>query len=59
MFKVHQLINGIDLADGGAQRVVRDLHEGLMANGIQSHLVSLQACKSDEVPAMTLVAYWN
>lgn len=53
MFKVHQVINGIDLNDGGAQKVVRDLHEGLIARGISSHLVSLQDCKGGDIPQNT------
>lgn len=53
MLRVHQVINGIDLADGGAQRVVRDLHDGLLSRGIDSRLVSLQTCKSDDVPEKT------
>jgi len=53
MLRVHQIINGIDLSDGGAQRVVRELHEGLLSRGIDSRLISLQACKGDDIPPRT------
>ncbi|MBI6630254.1 glycosyltransferase family 4 protein [Pontibaca salina] len=42
--RIHQIINGFDVADGGAQRMARELHRGLRAQGIDAHLVALETC---------------
>ena len=39
--RVHHIINNVELKKGGAQRVVRQLHEGLRSQGIDSRLVAL------------------
>ena len=39
--RVHHIINNVELKKGGAQRVVRQLHESLRSQGVDSHLVAL------------------
>lgn len=49
--RVFQIINSIDLKRGGAERMARSLHGQLQSEGIEAHLVSLEAFGVGEVPA--------
>lgn len=49
--KVHHIINDIGLQNGGAQRVVRQLHHALRKDGIDSRLVAL-CHPTDDVSAV-------
>ena len=44
---VHHIINNIELDKGGAQRVARQLHEGMLAKGVDSRLVALCGCQEN------------
>lgn len=39
--RVHHIANDVGLENGGAQRIVLQLHEGLIARGVASHVVAL------------------
>lgn len=47
--KIHHLINDIRLQNGGAQRIVRQLHGGLLAQNVESYMVAL--CHEADGPA--------
>lgn len=51
--RVHQIINSIAHDRGGAERVVRDLHRGLLSAGLDSRLVSLESCALTNLEAAT------
>ena len=44
---IHHIINDALLENGGAQKIVRHLHEGNLANGLESRLVALVGRKSE------------
>lgn len=49
--KVHHLINHLGAHDGGAERLVRQLHAGLRARGVDSRLVMLSGNPDDAADA--------
>ena len=63
--KVHQLINHLGPHDGGAERLVRQLHRGLVDRGVNSQLVMLRGqLEAGADPAMTALGLdrlksWN
>ncbi|MEL7113683.1 MAG: glycosyltransferase, partial [Pseudomonadota bacterium] len=42
--RVHQIINSIDLTQGGAERIARRLHQEMRHRNIDARLVALQDC---------------
>lgn len=46
---VHQIINDIDVAHGGAEKIARMLHDGLMSHGVHSRLLSIAESPSEGV----------
>jgi glycosyltransferase involved in cell wall biosynthesis len=48
--RVHQIINHFGLDRGGAERLVRQLHGDLVASGMDSRLVALEACPAAGLP---------
>ncbi len=51
---IHHIINDIDLANGGAQKVVRLLHRGLRRLDVDSRVVTLCEATADVSAATTL-----
>ncbi|MCG8440319.1 MAG: glycosyltransferase family 4 protein [Caulobacterales bacterium] len=47
---VHQIINSVSLNAGGAERLVRALHVGLMDHGVSSRVLALESGSVDSLP---------
>lgn len=47
--RVHQIINSIDLTQGGAERIARRLHQEMRHRNIDARLVALQDCDVSDI----------
>lgn len=49
--RVHQIINSFSVRRGGAERIARRLHVGLLESGIDARLVAIEDCDTTDVSA--------
>lgn len=48
--RVFQVINNFGLDRGGAERLARTMHEGLVAKGVDSRILAIEQCSTESLP---------